>query len=225
MVAQSMLDVIEKHVKQVLLVVEPLVSAGFIDDPETIRAVCDSVIQRPQFKARAEAEKTTAVQQVVPYALVRNPEGKFLCAKRQTEGERVVLAGKMTMLFGGHAEKRDYDAGDPSLVFRRCVERELDEELIGLAVKEIELKGLVNDTTNEAGSKHLAFIFLVSAAGRSAIRRQTMDKEFTRDGTEWRSSEEICRDVSGFDPWSQLVAAKLFGANVPASSQGSLFNS
>jgi len=224
MVAQSMLDIIEKHAHQVLLVVEPLRRHGFIDDPALVRSVCDSVILRPRFMARSAAERTIAVQQVVPYSLVQNAEGKYLCAKRRTEGERPALAGKMTMLFGGHAEQRDYDGGVPALVFRRCVERELDEELIGLAVKDIELKGLVNDPTNEVGCKHLAFIYLVQAAGRSAIRRQTMDKEFTREAPEWRSGEEICGDVAKFDPWSQLVAVELLGAKLPPESQGALFS-
>ena len=221
-VSTAMLTAIESHADQFLLVVDPIERSGFVDDMLFVRNVCEQAVMQPRLMRRTEAERTLTVQQLVPYGLIRDADDRVLVAKRRVEGERAELRGKWTMLFGGHAEQKDLNSGEPAGTFRRCLERELDEELIGVAVEDVRLVGLINDDQSALGSKHLAIVHEVAVGGRPGIRRQTADREFQRGGTEWRTKSDIARQVGEFDPWSQLVASKLFGASVRA--QGGLFS-
>lgn len=223
-VAEKMLSVIEESTSQVLLVVSPINEHGLIDAPDALRRVQRMAVDSPQFVPRTEAEQSLRVQQVVPYGVLRNAEGKYLCAKRRTD-ERPQLAGKTTMLFGGHAEFRDWSAGSPEGVFERCLRRELNEELIGVTVNAARLIAIVNDRSSEMGKKHLAFVHEVDVGGRIAIRRQTADREFGRDGPEWKSPSEIIAVLPKLDPWSQFVAAKLFNVPPALDAQALLFES
>lgn len=207
-----------------LLVIPPISERGLIDAPDALLRVLRIVLDSPQFVPRTEAEQSLRVQQVVPYGVLRNAEGKYLCAKRRTD-ERPQLAGKTTMLFGGHAEVRDWNAGNPEGVFERCLRRELHEELIGVTVNSARLIAIVNDRSSEMGKKHLAFVHEVLVGGRITIRRQTADREFGRDGPEWKSRDEIVAIMAKLDPWSQLIAANLFGVAPSRDAQSLLFGS
>jgi predicted NUDIX family phosphoesterase len=222
-VVTQMLDSIEAATRQELVVVDPVPESGFVHDPAVIARVRAAIERGPRFKLRAEAERTASVQQIVPYAAVKNNDGLFLCARRRTEGERSALAGKWTMLFGGHAERKDWDPAHPGELYRRCLERELDEELIGLQIRDLTLQGIVNDPDNEAGSKHLAFLHVVTVGGTAQIRRQTVDREFRREKPEWKTPDQIKDALAEFDPWSQITASHLFNIPRPGSDQHRLF--
>ncbi len=222
-VCNAILEVIENAIDQRLLVVRPLTRAGVIDDPQMLSEVLAQVFDAPRFLARAEAEQSHRVQQVVPYGVIRNSDGQYLCARRKTNGERPQLAGKLALLFGGHAEHKDWESGPAHEVLERCLRREIGEELMGLTVQDAKFIALVNDRSNEMGRRHLAFVHEVQVSGRAAVRRQTADREFS-GSTEWRSRDQIIRDLVKFDPWSQLVAAKLFGVAAPPDAQASLFD-
>ena len=74
------------------------------------------------------------------------------------------------------------------------------------------------------GSHHLAFIHRVRVGGRTLIRRQAIDQEFGREPVSWKTPEQICDAAASLDPWSQLVAAQLFGAVIdPQDSADTLF--
>lgn len=221
-VADKMLSIVEESTSQVLMVIPPIFEKGVVDAPDVLNRVRAMAIGSPKFIPRTEAELSTRYQQIVPYGVLRNNEGKYLCAKRRTD-ERPQLAGKTTMLFGGHAEARDWNSGTPDGVFERCLRRELGEELIGVTVNSARLFALVNDRSSEMGKRHLAFVHEVEVGGRVAIRRQTADREFGRDGPEWKSREEIIEQMAKLDPWSQLVAAKIFNVSPSIDAQSLLF--
>jgi predicted NUDIX family phosphoesterase len=220
----SLLARIEELAVQELLVVEPIKHSGLIRDENVVNSTLQSVVQSPRFMPREAAESSTAVQQIVPYAMLRNGEGKFLKLRRRTTGERKELAGKSSILLGGHAEKKDWDSVEQGDVFERCLRREVSEEMIGLHVKSLKRLGLINDVRNSVGNKHLAVLFEAEVSGTAAVRRQTADKEFGREGVSWRTPEEICGEITDLDPWSQLVASAIFGAKLPDRDSGpSLF--
>lgn len=221
-IAGRMLGRIELATSQILLVTAPLQDHGFITDTNRVTAICDAVLTSPKFMPRKEAESSLSVQQVVPYAFLVSSDNKFLCVRRRSN-DREALRSKLTMLFGGHAEQRDWESGPPAGVFRRCLERELEEELIGISVKSATLRGVVNDLSNGMGSKHLALIHEVHVGGRAAIRRQTSDREFGREAPHWRTREEILQELDRFDPWSQLVASGLFGVKLDQQDEPGLF--
>jgi len=220
MVVEQIIEQIETSTMQQLLVTEPIHEAGFITDPRMLAITLERVVQHPQFMDREQAEQTTSVQQIVPYGLLKNREGRILTLRRRVRGEREELAGKRTFLVGGHAEKKDWDAGEPSGVFERCLRREVSEELIGVNVESMRRIGIINDVRNRVGNKHMAVIFEAEVGGSAGVRRQTVDREFGRESAEWKSPEEICQEMADLDPWSQLVAAKLFDAIIPDSAGG-----
>lgn len=213
-VTSKVLDVIFDLTSQNLLVTDPVTFDGFVRESAIIQTTAKTISDHPRFLQRSEAERSLAVQQVVPYAMLRNDEGKFFWAKRRTEGVRSELAGKFTLLVGGHAEKRDANGGDISRVFERCLRRELNEELMGFMIQEITPLGFIHDIRNKAGSHHLAYIHEVRIGGNTTIRRQASDQEFGREPVEWKTPEEIADRANELDPWSQLVAKELFGASI-----------
>lgn len=216
-VADRILQRIEEISVQELLVTDPIIPSGMITDSKVIDSTLDKVISNPRFLNREQAEKDTSVQQLVPYALLMNAEGKYLRLRRRVVGERKELAGKSSILVGGHAERKDWDAEHPDRVFEQCIRREVSEEIIGLNVNSLDRIGLINDVRNAVGSKHLAVVYRVKVGGQAVVRRQSADKEFGRENLVWKSESEIRDEVADLDPWSQLVASAIFGAKVPSN--------
>lgn len=213
-VVSRMLDIIQDKASQQLLVADRLPTSGFIPIDDSSRAILVKTAESPKFVQRDEAERSNEFQQIVPYGMLMSQDGKYLCSRRKVEKGSPDISGKRTFLFGGHAEKRDYRRDDPFSVYRTCLIREIGEELIGLRVEAAEIVGLINDKVSTKGSRHLAVLHQVKIAGRAAIRRQTADREFTRDGAEWCTKEEIVAKVRDFDSWSRIAAAAIFGAEV-----------
>lgn len=224
LVAEEVVGMIQKMAAPEIMVTKPFDQTGFIT--ERVEQAIESVLADLTPMDRAVAERSTDVQQIVPYSLLKNSEDKYLCLRRKSDNQRSELAGKWTLLVGGHAERRDWDNGNRRAVFETCVRREVTEELIGLELSEVRLLGLLNDDRNSMGQKHLAVIHESKVGGTAAVRRQTVDKEFGRERAVWKSASECAEMVSDLDPWSQLVAEKQFGAVLPPEARlGNLFTS
>lgn len=219
-VATEILNVIDAATKPELLVGMPFTNDGFVEDGPVVSNYLRGIEDSPEFRVRDEAEKASNVQQIVPYGLLRKEDGSYLALRRKVSGERPSLAGRVAILVGGHAEKKDWNEKGSRGVFEACLRRELDEELIGLELRNFKLLGVINDTRNECGTKHLAVVFEVLVGGTAAVRRQTHDKEFGRERVEWLSGDVIAKRVAELDPWSQLVAEWKFGAKLNHDEAG-----
>ena len=224
-VAKSIADLLEDLSAQVLLVTRPVDFKLFNRDKDVIADTVGAILNegKPQFLRREQAEKSRQFQQIVPYALLKNPDGRYFFAKRRSETRRADLQKRGTILVGGHAEQRDWDPENPARVFEHCLRRELDEELIGISIDSIKQIGFINDDRNAMGKQHLAFIHEVEVGGKALIRRQALDVEFGRGSNEWLTRDEIAKRMETLDPWSQLVASGLFDVPMPAPAQMPLF--
>ena len=222
-VAEKMVELLDDLGTQELLVTEEVRFEGFKTDANEIRRMCDTILRggSPRFMHREEAEKSKELKQVVPYALVKDKSGRFFRARRRADTKRKELRRKLTVLVGGHAEKRDWDPANPGQVFETCLRRELDEELVGVRIESVRPLGFVFDPHTPVGHHHLAFIHEVTVGGKPLVRRQAIDKEFGREAIEWITADKICECIDELDPWSQLVAHRLFDAKLPPS--GNLF--
>ena len=224
-VAEAITGVIEGLTAQTLLVTKPVTFKKFNRDKGVVEETIRTILQdgKPQFLKREAAEQSRAVQQIVPYAVLENPDGKYFFARRRSDTRRVDLRKKGTLLVGGHAEQRDWNPGDPRSIFERCLRRELDEELVDISIDRIEPVGFINDDRNAMGKQHLAFIHRVKVGGRAIIRRQALDAEFGRGSIEWLTPAEIAGRMGNLDPWSQLAASGLFDLPMPDDPQTPLF--
>jgi len=220
-VAEKIVEILDDLGTQNLLVTETVDFEGFVTDARIVEKTRMRILKddQPHFMPRAEAEKTTKFQQVVPYALLKNDKGRYFFARRRADSPRKVLRKKLTCLVGGHAELRDWDDAKPQAVFERCLRRELEEELVGIHIKSISPLGFVSDTRSDVGRSHLAYMFEVEVGGNVNIRRQAIDKEFGREAVDWVDGSSISQRVAELDPWSQLVAVERFGATLPPSDQ------
>lgn len=225
-VADRMIEIMHELTSQRLLVMERVELEGLEQDSKKVDELLQNAVsgQGPHFLERDKAETSNRYQQIVPYALLDDGSGKFFCAMRKKDHPRETLRGKQTILVGGHAEEKDWDAEKPAGIFEICLRRELDEELIGLQIKNIERVGVISDNRTTVGSRHLAVLFRVTVGGSAKIRRQAADQEFGREPVRWKSKDEIRGQVDTLDPWSQIVAAELFGAELPTlSNEPTLF--
>ncbi len=224
-VATAVTEVIEGLSAQMLLVTKPVAFEMFNRDKDVIEETIGTILRdgKPQFLGRETAEKSHDMQQIVPYAVLENPDELYFFARRRSDARRVDLRGRGTLLVGGHAEQRDWDPNAPGSIFQRCLRRELDEELVGISIDRIDPVGFINDNRNAMGKQHLAFIHKVKVGGRALIRRQALDVEFGRGSNEWLTRDEIAERMGELDPWSQLVASGLFELPMPESSQMQLF--
>ncbi len=224
-VADAVTKLIEEVSAQMLLVTKPATFEMFNRKQKDVEDTIRTILQdgKPQFLGREQSEKSRDVQQIVSYALLENPEGRYFFARRRSDARRVDLQKRGTLLVGGHTEQRDWDPNDPGSIFQRCLRRELDEELIGISIDRIDPIGFINDTRNAMGRQHLAFIHKVKVGGKPLIRRQALDVEFGRGSIEWLTRDEIADQMEILDPWSQLVASGLFNLSLPVDSQIPLF--
>ncbi len=213
-ITERILDILHEMASQELLIIRSGNEAGFVAEPRAVGEIVRRVLNdgQPQFMEREAAENSQQVRQIVPYALLKNAEGKYLLLRRRADTSHKELRRKHTLLVGGHAEKRDWDAANPASVFENCLRRELEEELVGIQIKEIRPIGFISDLTNSMGVHHLAYIHEVNVGGKPGVRRQAIDKEFGREPVEWVESSLLSKGTIDFDPWSKIVVEKLFDA-------------
>ena len=86
-VADTIVDMMKDLGTQLLLVTERVGFEGFKTDEQTVRETRENILRdgKPTFMDRQEAESSNTMQQVVPYALLRNAEGRYFLARRRAD--------------------------------------------------------------------------------------------------------------------------------------------
>jgi predicted NUDIX family phosphoesterase len=147
------------------------------------------------------------MRQAVAYTTLRRDE-TLLCLRRRDHHSRAELAGRWTVVFGGHLNPTERDGFNG---LRRALLRELAEEFGQLRVKRPRFMGLVADPNTEVGKRHLGFVF------EAALRSGTVELDRSYDNEEYGLIAGRPRflaieallglDSALFDTWSQLVLA------------------
>ena len=109
---------------------------------------------------RSEAETDKDFQQIIPYVLVKNSDGKFASYTRHGNEKR--LHGKLSCGIGGHIDETDKaDSFDDTLANGMC--RELYEELKDFDRSKVKLSylGIINEIESDVGEVHLGLVFLM----------------------------------------------------------------
>jgi len=151
------------------------------------------------FLPRPEAEKDPRFKQIIPYITLCRGDEVF-CTRRTNKGGEARLHGRLSLGIGGHINTLDdMEAGN---VFRRGLQRELEEEVFLTDGGELIPMGVINDDTNEVGSVHLGFFFTMEVA--DAAVRETDKLEGL-----WLKRSQLAEHRENMETWSQIACEAL----------------
>lgn len=161
----------------------------------------------PQFIARRDCEDDPSQKQLIPYLLVESG-GRLLRYWRGGAGGEARLHAKASVGIGGHVNAEDLGADDEDAsthaaeIFRRGLERELDEELdLAGGLPELTPLGLINDDADPVGQVHLGLVYLA----RFADGVEPLTRDAALEGAEFVSLEALEADAQRLESWSQLA--------------------
>ena len=158
-----------------------------------------AVAEHGRYADRPEAEREPSLKQLIPYVVLRDGDSIFL-THRTAQGGDARLHGRASIGVGGHLNP--VDAGDDPIM--AGLEREWAEELEAAWDPSFELRGFLNDDSNDVGAVHLGVVFEVQAAGRPVAVR-----EHEKLSGEFVTPAELAASWDRLETWSQLVAETL----------------
>lgn len=159
-----------------------------------------SVIEREHlFIPRPDAEQDPTYKQIIPYITLCRGDEVF-CTRRTNKGGEARLHGRLSLGIGGHINTLDdMESGD---IFRRGLQRELEEEVFLNGGGELIPIGIINDDTNEVGSVHLGFFFTMEVTDASV--RETEKLEGL-----WLKRSQLADNMNNMETWSQIACEAL----------------
>jgi predicted NUDIX family phosphoesterase len=169
---------------------------------ENIEELMDRVHKNYSFLQRDKAENDTNFKQIIPYAFITY-EDYFYVMKRLPKQNETRLHNKVSIGVGGHInpiEEKSINIVEAGLM------REIDEEvkLSKDHIKSIELKGIINDDTNEVGKVHLGFVYQITLT-----RKECQVAETDKIVGEWVHKNQINDYYSEMESWTQIIIDSL----------------
>jgi len=141
---------------------------GFVSDHE---GGYHRALQRDaQFAPEDDCEDDPDCYELVVYTVVwreRDGRPEVLVGQRQPDAGEGRLHGKLTIGWGGNAERRDAKPLSCCLLkqaVRRELHEELDVEFTERGRLRIDYHGLLNDPSNDVGRDHLGLVYSVQVA-------------------------------------------------------------
>jgi predicted NUDIX family phosphoesterase len=158
-----------------------------------------AIAEHGRYLDRPDAEADPSMKQLIPYVVVRDGTDVFLM-RRTNAGGDARLHGKASIGVGGHLNPVD-DGDDPLMT---GLDREWAEELDADFEPSFELRGFLNDDTNDVGAVHLGVVFEVQAAGRPVEVR-----EHEKLSGSFVAPTELSEAYDQLETWSRLVVDAL----------------
>ena len=168
-----------------------LVTTGLERVLRTIRAAAD-------YRPRAAVEDDPSQQQVIPYCIVRHPDGAYLLTRRLRRSSERRLHHLYSLGVGGHVNPGDGSVEEPVVGGLR---REWAEEIVCPVAATARLVALLNDDTTPVSRVHLGLVFLVEPRGDAHVDVRETDK---LEG-EVLTLEQMRRHYLNMESWSQLA--------------------
>jgi predicted NUDIX family phosphoesterase len=167
--------------------------------------------QNTSYRARHEVEEDPGFKQLIPYVIFCHEDESgvrnlFQYTRGTGQGEGR-LHRKRSIGIGGHVSMIDAAAEDCGTPYAEGMRRELDEEVVVETPYTDRLVGLINDDESEVGRVHLGVVHVFDVR-RPAVRPR--EAEIIESG--FRPVDEILRDPSAFETWSQICLEALFAA-------------
>jgi predicted NUDIX family phosphoesterase len=158
-----------------------------------------AIAEHGRYLDRPDAEADSSMKQLIPYVVVRDGTDVFLM-RRTNAGGDARLHGRASIGVGGHLNPVD-DGDDPLMT---GLDREWAEELDADFEPTFELRGFLNDDTNDVGAVHLGVVFEVQAAGRPVEVR-----EHEKLSGSFVAPTELGEAYDQLETWSRLVVDAL----------------
>ena len=191
--------------------------------------------QKLSFLARAEVEKTDAIQPI-PIAVVTNSEkNKVLVLKKQDKSvsENSPERDKLLIYAGGHMrsdDKLEDDSDNVLHIAKNTLSREIKEEL-GLSIIPDETEPfLIYSPENEISKKHLAICYVITAdfentKFRLDSREIVQKRGKTKSGQILSIMELVKNHKDNIETWSLYILERIFDIEklkIPVQRQLSL---
>jgi predicted NUDIX family phosphoesterase len=155
------------------------------------RQILDIIASKHFFIDRPIAEVSPEYRQIIPYVVVRNEDDYFVLVRttKQTESR---LHHKLSLGIGGHI--------NPGHSLLEGLQKELDEEVSIGTTYDMEFVGIVNDDSTDVGRVHLGAAYLLEAAGKEVIVKET-EKMSSR----WMPRAALREARTAMESWSQII--------------------
>ena len=165
--------------------------------------------RKTSYRPRSEMETNPSFKQLIPYVIftTRSADGRLLVfqyTRGKGQGESR-LHSKRSVGVGGHISIEDRTCED-AVPYAEGMRRELDEEVAIDCPYTERCVGLINDDETPVGQVHLGVVHLVELE-RPAIEPREAD--LLECG--FVPVEELLKDLSRFETWSQYCLRALFG--------------
>lgn len=144
------------------------------------------------FIKRYEAENEPALQQIIPYIIIKHEkENSYYISQRIGGEER--LKNKLSIGFGGHINPCDC-RGD---FIQNCITRELSEELIINKYSKPKFIGYIRDIESSTND-HTGLVYTI----------KTKDAEIKENDSligKWMSPKELKENYFKFEGWAKYL--------------------
>lgn len=163
-----------------------------------------SRLLRPEhlrFLARPEAEQDPSFKQIIPYVVLRCRDQIFHYTRGAGGGEKRLQALR-SIGVGGHINPIDHAPGED--IYRRALEREIEEE-VDLETSFTEsCLGLINDDSQPVGQVHLGIVHVYELA---EPRVRGRDQNWSAAG--FAPLVQLRKEMGEFETWSRFVLEAL----------------
>jgi predicted NUDIX family phosphoesterase len=166
------------------------------------RALCADVFSHVRdadihWIERGHAENDETYRQIIPYIVIMDTAGKFLCYPRH--GNEARLHGFYSCGIGGHIDIPDKHETFSQTVYAGLA-RELSEELANFSQDSLllEYRGIINDIDSPVSRVHFGLVFL----GRCA-EGYLPAPSAELSGARWLSRKEL--EGQKKEAWSKLA--------------------
>ncbi|MEZ6059908.1 MAG: phosphoesterase [Planctomycetaceae bacterium] len=156
------------------------------------------------YRPRSEMERDPSFKQLIPYCIFRCC-GRIFHYQRGTNQGESRLHSKRSVGVGGHVSTLDLEGeGTP---YHEGMKREIEEEVELQSAWTESCVGLINDDDTDVGKVHLGVVHIFDL---DYPKVEPREESMINAG--FASPEELVRELSEFETWSQICLKHLYGA-------------
>jgi predicted NUDIX family phosphoesterase len=163
------------------------------------------------FMDRDLAERDCNYKQLIPYVVLRFGDSVFsyVRGKKSTESR---LITQRSIGVGGHIEPSDQSLfSSDREMYLEAAHREVNEEVKLDTMYREHVVALINDDSTDVGKVHLGIMHIWDVAEPKVTKREGL---ITQAG--FASIEELKKNITELETWSQIALKVLEDPNVPS---------